>query len=227
VVDADKFDGGIAVVGCGAIGSRVAHLLCDMGFGEKLCLYDPDVVEMHNLASATYELSDIRTSSPYPKVAALRYQLERKWGEPIRYSNTMRITRRGQCGHKTVFTCLDSMAERKKVMGTALFLDGHAKWVYDARITATTIFAIGYDITDPKQHRHYMEELYDDPDPAQDAQMGGCNQKTSVASTAAIAASLVVQLFMNHVNKVDGPNEIVVSLRDWTMDARFYEKTPE
>lgn len=218
--DANKFTGTIAVVGLGAIGSRVACLLNDIGLGRCLHLYDGDKVEAHNLSSQVYRNADIGRY----KVEALEYMLARKWGEPTDRieHHTARFVTTGKLRYDVVIMCVDSMKTRKHIMQQCVFLNGHTSFVMDARITATTIFSIGFNPLYPAQFKQYMEEAYDDPPEAQDLQQGGCAITPSVAPTAAIAASLLITQLIQHIKGELTVNEVVMNLKDYSVEARTY-----
>jgi molybdopterin/thiamine biosynthesis adenylyltransferase len=227
VFDADQHrDWSIAIVGLGAIGSRVAHLLTDVGLGSNLTLYDHDTVELANLSSQTYVRADVGR----PKALALKDQLMSKWQDSTRgipRACCVRVGPRDTLNHRAVITCLDSMRERRTVIGNAVFLNGVTDYVMDARITAKTIFAIGFDPRDPAQFGQYMEELYDDPPAEHDAAAGGCRVTPSVAPTASIAASLLATLFMDRLNGDDRTNEVVAQLHDFSMERRRYRRATD
>jgi molybdopterin/thiamine biosynthesis adenylyltransferase len=216
--DADKFIGTIAVVGLGAIGSRVACLLNEIGLGHGMHLYDGDRVEGHNLSSQVYEYEDVGRW----KATALYDRLKSKWDDLSQRSAHIHYVTNQKLRHDVVILCVDSMRTRKQIMQHCVWLNGQTSFVMDARITATTIFSIGFNPTVPSHFRQYMDEAYDDPDHVLDAQMGGCDITPSVAPTAAIAASLLVTQLMAHIKGENPPQEVVVNLKDFSMEKRCY-----
>ncbi len=82
------------IVGCGALGSPAAELLCRAGVGE-LILIDRDIVELSNLHRQTlYDEADAREALPKAEAAARRLR---------QINSTITITPRAEdCTHRTI-----------------------------------------------------------------------------------------------------------------------------
>ena len=228
--DADKVTGEIAIVGVGAIGSRFASYLNDVGLGPRLVLYDGDVVEQANLSSQEYDSADIGTL----KAEALQLRLSQKWTTfPLNVDSAIVpksvprfVTAQDRMRHQYVIGCLDGMAKRRMLAEKCVFLNGTTQFLMDARITAREIIVVGYDPRDPKQHRQYLDELYDDPPPDVLEEMGGCRITPSIAPTAGIAAALQALLLFDFINgRKDGPNELAMNTTTWTIQGRRYARS--
>ena len=62
----------VVVMGCGALGSGIAHILCRAGVG-RLRIVDRDILQLHNLPrKALYDEADVRDRLPKAVAAARR-----------------------------------------------------------------------------------------------------------------------------------------------------------
>ena len=81
IVDQNKLGKlSVALIGCGAIGSYTALTLTKMGI-KKFSFWDPDSVELHNLANQFF----VRDSIGKAKVEAVKDECNRHAVEPIDY----------------------------------------------------------------------------------------------------------------------------------------------
>ena len=118
VFDPNKFDGMIAVVGLGSIGSNVALQLAKLGLGSKMLLLDFDRVESHNLSNQIlYGHSDI---GKYKAASASLRIGELTDGEESypQYGICEVKSRRDIEDATAVFLCVDSMAARKQIFNS-------------------------------------------------------------------------------------------------------------
>ena len=75
----DRLNTKLNIIGAGAIGSFTALTLSKMGFND-ISVYDPDVIELHNLPNQFYWESDIGK----PKVIALKEIIQAFTGTEIK-----------------------------------------------------------------------------------------------------------------------------------------------
>lgn len=101
----------IHIVGCGSIGTIVATTLARMGM-EKFVLYDPDIIEEHNIANQYFEKEDLgklKVTALTDKILGIEEKAEvtintRKYGEDDKDGEEY-IT----------IVCIDNMEGRKEI----------------------------------------------------------------------------------------------------------------
>ena len=106
----DKVNAPVHVVGVGAIGSTVAHLLAKLGL-TNITLWDDDVVESKNVANQMYRAIDIgkpKTEAMKAMMAEINPDCEQTVKIKGRYTNEM------LAGY--VFMAVDSLAVRKAIV---------------------------------------------------------------------------------------------------------------
>ena len=190
------------VVGCGALGSAVALSLAKIGV--PLELWDPDVVEPHNIPNQIlYGPGDVGSY----KATCLKDRIEQLSGTPA----TAHVRRWDQdtvfsARHAYVFVCVDTMAARKEILSTISFEPGAI--LLDGRIGARDWSTFLVDRSDLRAIRDYASTLVDDDDAF--VERGACGNVLSIGATAGLAASYLIWQFMDHVmgrqtvTRVDG-----------------------
>jgi hypothetical protein len=198
LVNPRDYDNGITVIGAGAVGSRVFSHLIEFGF-ENITVYDPDIVESHNIANQLYGNSDIGQ----PKVEALRRWTSWKLGIRDNSPNFPRTLHFVQ-DYVTpetpiqgyVFLLVDSLEERGK-LATAMGNNISVPRIIDVRMAAMHLNVFVF--SPHTMLRSYLETLGND----EDAEVSSCGSPFSVTTTAAAAASLAVSSFVHCVQHND------------------------
>jgi len=139
------------LIGAGGIGSVVGLVLVKMGV-RNLTVYDPDVVEDHNLPNQTYRISDLGK----PKVEALAAICREFAGvdiEPCQQEFPVPSMPEG-----IVINGVDSMAARQAIWDGAIKLNPRVKVYIEARMGAQE--GRIYTVTPPDSR--YEGSLYSD-----------------------------------------------------------------
>lgn len=114
----------VVIAGVGGVGSWVAYFLATSGQVERLVLYDPDIVEEHNLNRTPYRKSDIGK----PKVLALREilgELDRPVIVETKYEAVNKDTKITTYGNKVVvLDCRDVVDEFTLLSNIVIGYDG-------------------------------------------------------------------------------------------------------
>ena len=174
--------GSVTVVGVGGIGSPVALALAKMGC-RRLTLYDPDVVEAHNLPNQLYRLRDIGR----PKVDALAELLAEFAPLEVR---PIREAVADQRLEGVVVAAVDSMAARSRIWRSSVRYRGTVPLYVDARMGGQVCRVLAVRPADPDDVRSYETTLYTDRAATEDS----CTARAIVYTTLGVAALIANQV---------------------------------
>jgi len=181
VFDKNRVD----VVGCGAVGSRIAMEVAKLGI-KNLHLWDDDVVAFHNIANQLYTLSDIGKL----KVEALAEHILAATGrKPTIHAE--RIAKSVGLG-KVVFLAVDTMASRKEIFENCLHLKFTTDLVVETRMGAEELHVYAFNPRDRSKVEAWKATLSDDDKTVESV----CGTRITVGATAAINAGLAVTSFL-------------------------------
>ncbi len=175
----------VDVIGCGAVGARIAMELGCFGIS-NLHLWDGDRIESHNVANQRpYVQADLGK----PKVEALANHLEaatlrRPQLHPQFLEEPTRLGR-------VVFLAVDTMATRRKIFDDSLHLKFDTDYVIEVRMGVDELRVYGFNPRDRNQVALWRESLSDDKDTKESV----CQTQTTVGDTASITAGLAVARF--------------------------------
>ena len=216
-----KVEGPVAVIGVGAVGSAVALQLAKLGL--KHTLFDHDVVEEHNIANQVlyqqkYDIGDYKARAASERLNDLTGLDIDNVVEKVSTKDQIR-------GFHTIFVCVDSMSERRKILDLT-FCSG-IKYFVEGRMGSRHGGAYIVQPDDPVQLGDYREELYGDEDVIVDR--AACGTIQSIVSTAALTASYMVWLFISHIMGAEEGkvNEILFSVSPPLLTSRRFRKTCE
>lgn len=130
----------VSIVGCGAVGSHLAEVLCKVG-ANNITIYDFDTVEAHNLPNQGFYLDDIGKK----KVHAIRDRLNNGAGAQITAVDA--VYDGAEFETHVVVSAVDSMAARKKIF-TAWVRSPASKIFVDGRMGARLgrVFLVNKDV---------------------------------------------------------------------------------
>jgi molybdopterin/thiamine biosynthesis adenylyltransferase len=191
-------DTGVTIIGAGAIGSRVFATLVELGLN-KITVYDPDIVEAHNLANQLFATSDIGNA----KVDGLYTWAQNKLGHnPDTMSFWFKSVNRETSIKGTVFLLVDSLETRRE-LATSFKNNLNIPRVIDVRMAAT--HGNIYTFSPHSQLDKYLATLGED----EHAEVSACGSPYSVAPTAAIMANMAVWQFIHAKTNPEAGDEIV------------------
>ena len=180
LVDLQKFNRPVAVVGTGAIGSHVAECLAKMGAPELL-LIDPDTVSVENLGVQGFteaDLGELKVEAVRRRVGLINSSVKVK-GIPRKYSRGM-VPR-----DAAVISAVDSITVRGRLfedatrLGCPLFIDG--------RMSAETFQVYTVPAGDEAAWHIYRGSLF----PAAEAFRDGCTAKATIYCAFIVAGFIV------------------------------------
>ena len=178
IVTPDDLPASVTVIGVGGIGSPVALALAKMGC-RHLTLYDPDIVEAHNLPNQFYRLADVGR----PKVEALAGLLREFADVEVEPIPVAVVSQRLE---GVVISAVDTMVARSTIWKECVRYRAAVPLYVDARMGAQVCRLLSVRPADPDHVRLYEATLYDDEGAAQDP----CTAQ-AVIFTALGVASLV------------------------------------
>lgn len=198
----------IAVIGCGAIGSRIALELVRLGIPKFTC-YDIDDVSDVNLANQAFNPDQIGTN----KAEAIR-DIAKEFGCDIVAKNE--LVDINTYPHSIVFLCVDSMETRHMIM---------RRWLSNPSCYLIIETRMGADegrIYSIQNHLHYKGWVANSSYKTEEAEESVCGHKTSVGATAGIIALTAVWQFINYCNEVTLQNEIIIMTNPFEIISTYY-----
>ena len=175
----------VTVIGAGGVGSPVALALAKMGCRE-ITLYDPDVVEAHNLPNQFYRLRDVGR----PKVEALAELLREFASSDVRAVQE-RVA--GQSLRGVVISGVDSMDSRERIWRESIGYRAAVRLYIDARMGAQICRVLTVRPVDPDDVRWYEATLF----PDERANEEPCMARAIIYTTLGLA-SLVANQVKRH-----------------------------
>ena len=185
LISPENLDFPVTIVGAGGIGSPVALALAKMGC-RKITLYDPDVVEAHNLPNQFYRLRDVGRA----KVDALAELLGEFASSEIR---AVPETVAGQPLRGVVISGVDSMASRERIWRESVRWRAAVPLYIDARMGAQVGRVLTVRPVDPDDVRRYEATLFSDEDSSEEP----CTARAIIYTTLGLA-SLVANQVKRH-----------------------------
>lgn len=156
LVRQDQLDVPITLAGAGGIGSPAALALAKLGC-RRLTVFDPDLVEPHNVPNQLYGPADLGR----PKVEALAELIERLTGH--RPESAAAVLPPG--AHQGVLiVAVDSMAARSGIWQASARYQPAVQLLIDARMGGEVGRLLAISPTDPDDVAFYESTLHDDAD---------------------------------------------------------------
>lgn len=174
-----------AIVGVGAVGHALAHMLASSGVG-RLVLIDHDKIEEVNFAPQGW--NEKEKGNAKVMVAAAECRALNSGVEVVEYVERFRSTlakrylelKEGRVG--CVFMCVDDIDTRRQIWETSR---EHASFIADARCAAEAISVLA--VKNPKEDTYYAKTLH----PAEESYTGECTARMA-RYVAAIAAGMMM-----------------------------------
>jgi len=180
----------IHIIGCGSIGTAFATTLCRLGFN-TMTLWDPDTVEIHNIANQYFDHEDIGKL----KVEALKEKLQRinPEGDYIMRSSTYRFPRTGYEESAIFAIGVDSMDARERIMRMLTATNWAPSIIIDMRMGGEHGSIHTYTVWDIPQQLNIL------PKDEQTALLS-CTERTvlyTVSTVASIGAKQLLQTLVD------------------------------
>lgn len=202
----------VDVVGCGAVGGKIADLVARYGV-RNLHLHDGDSVVAHNIAN----------QSPFTQADIGRLKVE-ALADHLVAAGCARPTVHPQFIEgpvplgKVVFLAVDKMSVRKAIFTQSLHLKFTTDYVIEVRMGVDELRVYGFNPRNRGETEQWKDSLYDDAEAVE----GVCQTPTTVGDTASITAGVAVARFRHWFRReivrdpacaMSLPVEQIVSLR--------------
>lgn len=186
----------VTIIGVGAIGRPLALQLAAIGV-RHLQLIDHDSVELHNVTTQGYSMSEVGM----PKVDALKEAI-RTFDRMIDVVSIQDVYRKHVATGEVVFCCVDSISTRSVIWKS---LASRLQFWSDGRMLGETlrILAVG----DEDSRKHYPSTLFNQVE----AQVGRCTARSTLYA-ASIAAGLMVHQFSRWLRGMAVEADVVMNL---------------
>lgn len=204
LVTPEEFNLPITIVGAGGIGSPTALALAKMGCS-RLTIYDPDIVEPHNLPNQLYRIED----GARPKVEALREIIHAFTGFEIVAIQEAVSDQRLQ---GLVISGVDSMTARQAIWKGAIRYRPNVELYLDARMGAEVCRIYSIRPADPDDIRAYELSLYNDDQATADS----CTAQAIIYNVFTIAG-LIANQVKKYAKGEHLEREIVFDLKTMTL----------
>jgi len=208
----DSLPKDVVVIGVGGLGSHTSERLAKMGC-PNLVLYDPDVVEAHNLGSQAF----LNDAVGKPKVEAMKELLSLVAECNV---ETKQVKFDGNINPGSVVLCLpDSMETRLQVWNDYVKLNPMVPLYIEARMAGLFGFIYCFNPCDPKAIEAYEKTLFSDdtaeelPCTARGVDFNCCGLSSTIA--AAVAAFALKNPF---------PFEMVIDYSNFSLNSRFLDE---
>lgn len=203
----------IHIIGCGATGSKVVIALAKLGIpGNRIHVWDYDIVEQHNIGNQYFGIPDIGKK----KVDAAFSNVKRETGIEI-VIHPERFVDQKISGY--VFLLTDTMSSRKEIWENSLKFNTEISLVIETRMGIDLMRTYCIETTNPDTIDAWESSLCEDDD----AEVSACGGRTSIGPTADILAASAVWQFMKAYAKkyeIKGDNPeygILMATRPFTL----------
>ena len=207
LIDSNKVNNRINVLGCGATGSWVVLFLLKMGF-KNIHVYDFDVIEEHNIPNQLFRETDINK----PKVEAM-LEIYKEFFDDVDdrvHIHNDKITSINAVGLRDiVLNCVDSMKCRKTVYEKA-FKYGHAEFLCESRLSVWGAYIFTLRKDGKNVNSEYEETLYDD----EEAEVSSCGVSQTGLPAAVNAASMIIMQMICYLRGEDTLWKVQYSIPD-------------
>lgn len=173
---------GVNLIGAGGLGSPIALALAKMGC-PRLAIFDPDVVEPHNLPNQLFRLADVDR----PKVEALA-EILREFADVAVDAVRESVDERRFDG--VVISAVDTMAARRSIWERSVRFRAGVTLYIDARLGGEVGRVLTTLPTNPLAIERYETSLFSDDD----ASIEPCTAQATMYTTLGIASLVANQV---------------------------------
>jgi hypothetical protein len=204
VIDTDRLANlQVSLIGLGSIGSVTGLYLAKMGVN-NLTVFDPDIVDVHNVSNQAYGMSDVGLL----KVDAFSNLLELQVGVQ---ANTIAKQYDGRALSEVVISAVDSMKSRETIW-KSVREQSHVRLYLDARMGLETLIVWAVRPQVKEDRVLYSQSLVPDDQAHQDP----CTART-VCYTPLMAGSILCSHVKRYINDETIPRRVILDLVTHTM----------
>lgn len=188
----------VTVIGAGATGSWLVLQLAKLGIS-NITVYDFDHVEEHNVPNQLFGLQHVGQQ----KVDALQSIIKDYTGLEIKAKNERFVAGRLR-GY--VFLMVDSMKARMDIFNSSVKGKSAVTLMVEPRMGLNEARVYNVIPTSLNHQKRWEAAWY----PDDEAEVSACGTSQAVITTALTTASFAARQLINHVNKVELSNEILI-----------------
>lgn len=211
ILDVEKFNTPIHIIGGGATGSWLAFSLAKMGI-ENITVYDFDEVGMHNLPNQMFGLTDIGKN----KAMSIKMLIRRFTGFNIKARNVKYESQTPLQG--IVFVLTDTMKSRKDIFNKSIKNNPMIELLIETRMDLRGGRVYAFDPKDRGKCKIYEETLYSDDE----AEVSACGVSQTVLPTALGIVSNAIWKMLNHINGEKYENETIMDFSNEILFNTFW-----
>lgn len=212
ILDVEKFNTPIHIIGAGATGSWVALALSKMGI-QNITIYDFDEVGMHNLPNQMFGLTDIGKN----KATSIRNIIRRLTGFNVRAREQK--LEGGEILQGIVFVLTDTMKSRKDIFYKSIKNNPNIKLLIETRMDLRGGRIYILDPKDKEMCKKYEETLYGDDE----AEVSACGVSQTVLPTAMGITSHAIWKLLAHINEETVYNETIIDFSNEIIMTQSWE----
>jgi len=190
----------VNIIGCGALGSKVALEVAKLGVKE-IHLYDFDTVSSENIANQGFSHLDVGKL----KVQALGDFINHMTGcEPIQHNEKVETSTVLQ---GITFLLVDSMKAREEIYNSSIKGNGLIPFFIDARMGVSSYQVVTVNPISKGQTDSYEKEMMYKDEEVSSEQTRACTVTPSIGATSGMAANHAIWQFIKAVNVYFGKLE--------------------
>lgn len=207
LIDVEKVDKRINVIGCGALGSWIVFFLLKMGF-KNIHVYDFDVVEEHNIPNQFFRENDIGKSKAEGAMELYKEFFNDSVEDRLTIHNTKLNESNSVMLKGYTISAVDSMKTRKNLFESTFKYGKSDLWI-EGRISIYGAYV--YTITDKlnaNQIENYEKTFYED----EAAEVSACGVSQTALPSAVNCATMMIMQLISFINEEVIENEILYSI---------------
>lgn len=203
LIDAEKVNVPINVIGCGALGSWLVLFLLKMGF-KNITVYDFDNIEEHNIPNQCFSESQVGMAK-VDAMGSLCKIFNKDAEERVKFVN-QKITLKEVWDMEGIILCaVDSMRVRKEIYTNSIKRKDCDLFI-EARLSIWGAYV--YTLTQNTIFEKYEETLYDD----EEAEVSPCGVSQTALPSAVNAASIMIMQMIEWLNGEEPVSRIEYSI---------------
>jgi molybdopterin/thiamine biosynthesis adenylyltransferase len=206
ILDPEEIVHPVTLIGAGGIGSFAALVLAKMGINE-MTIFDPDVVEPHNIPNQLFRKSDVDK----PKVSALKEIISLFADTSVIARQEMFSAPDGLKG--IVISGVDSMKSRYDIWKALIGPKRRASLYIDARLGGEVVQIFAVRPNFPSERKIYESSLF----PDSMAEELPCTAKNIIYNGAAVAA-LIASTVKKWIRQEDYFTQVSMCLKTYGVE---------
>lgn len=188
LIEVEKFNKRINVIGCGALGSWLTFFLLKMGF-KNIHVYDFDEIEEHNIPNQLFKENQIKKN----KTSAIDEIYKEFFTEDedrLKIHNIKITDENASSIPGITFCCVDSMTSRKNIYENC-YKYGQAELWIEGRIGIFGGYIYTLNKKDSLLYEEYEKTLYAD----EEAEVSACGiSQTALPAAVNVASDMLMQM---------------------------------